>query len=622
MTSPRPGRWLPPTLVGAFVVQTAFLIAFYASDAYDAARSGEVWRLAATYATVAAIFGLLLVPAPSRLARAAQVVVFGLVVAINFARFETTGAFDYAFFHYNLRELLTPLGRRIVGNQVRPIEIVFLFVLPVAAGAWLTRLPSPRPKTPRRRLAAAALCVAILVGLPLAGVRTHESLSSFVMSGVRFHAELRATESALASATYPYVHRFLPSAQARELGGSDAPRPHVILLFLESWSGIYTDRTRPDGTRYTPVFDARRREGLTFDYFYGNSVQSSRGRFSTLCSVIPMYRDKAVYALADAPLRCLPRLLGEKGYQTMIASGSDEPGFENSEPFFRHIGFASTHWESPEDRARDPRIWGAGLQDDAFYRKFFGLLDEEIARDPKRPLFAVAINVSNHYPFRDNPAHAPATEFASKYRRNFVGSLSASDAWLATFFEELERRPALRDALVVLVGDHSFPADEHGVHFNGLGAREESFRTAFALRWPGHVPPRVVTDRAASQLDVAPTIVDLLQIRHRSHFVGRSLVGDDANAIVPMVQPYDGLRLVAVRHPYKLERHEAAEQEHLYDLVSDPEEEHDLIGDPARAPEIDELRRGIAQIRTNESILRAKRVWPPLDREPHCQRAP
>jgi arylsulfatase A-like enzyme len=493
---------------------------------------------------------------------------------------------------------------------VKPLEIVLLLALPIACGvraAWWARVPA-WPSSARVRTATVVTCVSIVLGLPLAHVGTHETLTGFAASALRFYAETREADAAAAfSAPYPLVHPMAPSDEARAIarGGERRRAPNVILLFLESWSVRYPE--------HTPVFEAHRREGLTFEHFYASSVQSSRGRFVTLCSLLPMYREKEVFALADASLHCLPRVMADAGYRTILASASDEPEFERSESFFRQIGFGETHWEDPERRATDPRMWGAGLEDDTFYRELLAMLDERASSGA--PIFAVAINASNHYPFDGDPKHVPAPGYPTKYGRNYVASLEAADRRLATFFEEIDRRPALRDSMVVLVGDHSFPADEHGIHFNGLGAREESFRTGFALSWRGHVMPDVVADRTASQIDVAPTIADLAGVSGFSHFVGRSLVatagGEGAGAVAPMVQPYDGVRLVAVRWPYKLERHEAAQQEHLYDLATDPDEERDRIGDPSLARELPALRDAIRRIRAGQALADQRRIWPP-----------
>lgn len=627
-------RQVPPGIALAIVLEAVFLIALAATDGYDVARSHEWFRVVLTFALVVAIFAPLhlALGVDSRRARVATAGVLVLFITLDFAHFETTGTFDYGFLHENVRELATPLGRRIVTAQVRPLEIVLLFALPVllafatvrwSARAERTRRSGGAPRlSGRSRVLGISTCVALLAASFAMRASTHEPITSFFASAWRFHAEAHRMDVAIGGARYPFVHEFKTTTAAAGQGiAPDAPKPHVITLFLESWSGIYTDRKNEAGKPYTPVFDAHRREGLAVDHFYGSSIQSSRGRFATMCSLIPLYRGKEFSDLENAPLHCLPHVMNEAGYHSFIYSAADEPGFEKSETFFHHMGFTEVRFEDPKQRGVDPLMWGAGLQDDAYYKRLFAMLDDELVQHPQQPLFAVAINASNHYPFNRNPKHQPEPGLPTKYGRNYVGSLRASDAWLATFFEELDRRPAFKDAIVVLIGDHSFPADEHGIHFNGLGAREESFRTAFSLRWNGHVKPRLVTDHAASQIDYAPTITDLTGIDHKSTFQGRSLLEIGSSAgdrpwVAPMVQPYDGVRLVAVHWPFKLEAHEAAQQEHLYDLSKDMDEEDDLLSngegnlDAQQASELVILRDTIERIRRSQAVLHAKRIWP------------
>ena len=607
--------WVPASFWAAALVQTVFLVALAATDGYDVARSGETVRVVLTYATVFALFGIIHWTVTSlKWSQRLASFVFFCFVAVNFARFETAGSFDYGFAHENVRELFTPLGRTIVLANVHAWEVACLFVLPLVIGLAIVRLPALRGQGPlsRSRAGLALSCFAFLVGLPLARVSTHESLTGFVVSALRFHAESRAAASIIKGAPFPFVHASSPSPRARAIAGEDAPRPHVILLFMESWSAAYSDGSTPDGHKITPVFDARRREGLTYDHFYGNSVQSSRGHFSTLCSLIPMFRGKEFVDLPDVRFHCLPSALGEVGYRTLFYSATDEPEFDQADKFFKRIGFADVRWAEGRKEKADPAMWGTGIQDDVFYARFFAALDDKLSREPGAPIFAVAANTSHHYPFSHDPKHVAQPGYPTKYGRNFIASLRMADARLATFFDELEKRPAFRDSIVVLVGDHSFPADEHGIHFNGLGSYEEAFHTGFALRWKGHVPSRVVTDQAASQIDLAPTILDLLQLQTTTHFTGRSLVADDGDVPpVPLVQPYDGVRLAAVKWPLKLVRHESAEQEHLYDLAKDPDEEHDRIADPLLAASVATLRETVIRIHASEPILRQNRVWPP-----------
>jgi phosphoglycerol transferase MdoB-like AlkP superfamily enzyme len=47
---------------------------------------------------------------------------------------------------------------------------------------------------------------------------------------------------------------------------------------------------------------------------------------------------------------------------------------------------------------------------------------------------------------------------------------------LAQFFEELAKRPYLKNALVIITGDHGYPTGEHGVTTTESGVFEASFR--------------------------------------------------------------------------------------------------------------------------------------------------
>jgi arylsulfatase A-like enzyme len=615
---------VPTGVIVACVLETVFLVVFAATDGYDVARSGEALRVVVTYVTTGALFALVHLAVGAR-RRLALGVTFGallLFIAVNVARQASMGSFDYGFVFDHAGDVTTPLGWHILVEQLGAPALAMLAVLPPASLLALIARPSRPPRHGRRlRICAVAALGAFLALVPLARIGTHEALTGFAASAIRFYAEERVAEAAVQAKPYPYVHDEAPTPRGLALAGATAgapsPRPHVIVLFLESVNGLFVDRARErDGRHYMPVFDAHLATGLTVTHFYGSSVHSSRGHFATLCSLVPMYRGKEFTDLPATRFHCLPEVLRDAGYQTLFYSATGEPHFEGSDAFFARIGFSEVEFQ--EDlRGKDPTFWGVGLQDDVFYRRFFSVLDGELARSPGKPIFAVAANASNHYPFREGPAHEADPAEPTSYRRDYVGSLAESDAWLATFFDELEKRPALEDALVVLVSDHSFPADEHGIHFNMIGAYEEAFRAAFLLRWPGHVPAGAkIADRAASQVDVAPTIADLLGLRFRSHFAGRSLFSDAPPEPVAMVQPYDGVHLVAVKLPYKLVVQESAEQEHLYDLSKDPREEHDLLPEAERGPAerkaaLAALRQAVARIRANQALLRENRVWPP-----------
>ena len=135
---------------------------------------------------------------------------------------------------------------------------------------------------------------------------------------------------------------------------------------------------------------------------------------------------------------------------------------------------------------------------------------------------------------------------------------------------------------MVLVGDHGYPAGEHGNFVNAIGAWEENFRTPLVLWSPGWLAPRNIDDRAHSQVDLMPTLLDLLGVDASAHMAGESIVATRTGPANPelLIQPYDGRQLVSLRYPYKLVRHVDTDQESLFDLAADPGEARDLLRGP------------------------------------------
>lgn len=607
--------WVPLVVLVGVALQTIFFLVFWATDRLDAAPRREAARIVLTYATVIALFfGVHLAFASRRRARriALGALVF-VFTTLNAGRTMSDGPIDYGFAFEHVVELATPLGRHILGTKLGYGTLAILVFAPIAAVALLRFVPSlPWPGPRRVRWGLVGVCFVVVFLPPKLHVSTHEAVSSFAASAFRFHAQTRAADAVLGPDPYPLVHEQTPTAAALKLSPDPErpPRPHVILVFLESWNGWFTQLPRANGKPYTPII-ARHAERGAMGYvpFYGNSMQSSRGHFATLCSLSSSVRGKEFVDYHERRLHCLPQVMREAGYRTFFLSATAQATFERGQEWFLRTGFDTADFQSADPKTRDATFWGTGLQDDVFYRQLFQRVDDELAKEPKKPLFVTAANASNHYPFDEAPDFVPDADETTKHRRAYAASLAKADAWLETFFVELAKRPALSDAIVVLVGDHGFPADEHGVHINMLGANDETFRTSFFLRWGERELPRR-EGRAFSQIDIAPTIADLLLLRGKTHFSGQSVLDDAKPSPVPLVQPYDGIHLAVVLWPWKLVRHEASDQEHLYDLRADPQETIDHIKDPAAASVLPTLRAGIMKIRATHALLREDRVWP------------
>jgi len=264
-----------------------------------------------------------------------------------------------------------------------------------------------------------------------------------------------------------------------------------------------------------------------------------------------------------------------------------------------------------------PHAWGWGLQDEFFFPKVFAFLERQKnnSRSPSAssPVFCVLSTIASHMRWNQLPRHErylfphPASP-----SERFANAIYLADRGLQEFFKQLRQRPGFADSLVIICGDHGFPAGEHGNFFSEIGCYEESFRTPLLIWWPGHVRPRFDAARACSQLDIAPTVLDLLGISTTTHFMGRSLLNEESttNPIIPFMQSYDGIYLCTLRYPEKYVRHLRTGREYLYDLEADPSESRNILDESRHSPLLRELRSACDIFFINQYLLDKNRIWP------------
>ncbi len=153
-------------------------------------------------------------------------------------------------------------------------------------------------------------------------------------------------------------------------------------------------------------------------------------------------------------------------------------------------------------------------------------------------------------------------------------------------------------AVVLYTSDHGDALDSHCLGGKGPALYDEIARVPLLARWPGATPPGAVCPHPASHIDVAPTILDLLQLPAPPVLDGTSMVPalldpnvrvneyvfsefgryevdhDGFGGFQPLRGVFDGR--------YKLVVNLLTSDE-LYDLKNDPDEMTNLIGSAAHA---------------------------------------
>lgn len=465
-------------------------------------------------------------------------------------------------------------------------------------------LRSQTHRTSSRRATLIAAVVALASFLPARG---YSELGNVLWSSV---LDLSKAEAA---SLQPGQYPLLRTNAANAAGAPAEPkRVPVILLMVESFNARFLGQKR-NGKPILPVLERHLQDGLHVRRFYGNSIQTSLGQFATLMGVPPLAKGSLFQAYRETRLLGLPQVLANAGYQTAFLQAYPKIDFEGTGDFMRAQGFAvveSPVKAGPEDA---PFVWGWGPEDRLLYRDGFRRLDELHAHD-SAPIFATMATISSHMRFRVPPERRTLYPEPVTQEERYLNAIHLVDEQLEDFFSEVKKRPWLNDALIVITGDHSFPTGQHGVEFNEVGYYEESFRIPFLMVWPGHLAPRVVDDFEASQVDIAPTILDAMGLLPKEHhFYGQSILSAEPRRPVPLVQPYNGEYLGVVRNGLKYLRRSRTGEEIAFDLRRDPDERQNVLRGSHGSvnPEaIQELKAATANLEVVRAALQSNAVWP------------
>ncbi len=242
--------------------------------------------------------------------------------------------------------------------------------------------------------------------------------------------------------------------------------------------------------------------------------------------------------------------------------------------------------------------------------KAVGWLKATIATEPDRRFFLMVHYFDPHYPYK------PPAELVDL--TGYDGELAFVDAEIGRLLTEMRELSFLDDTLVIVLGDHGELLDPKRPTARHAGYLEDAvLRVPLLMHWPRVLPNGRKIANQVPLLDVAPTVLDLLQIPAPPQFRGRSLVpliegkraGEEEKVYFETLywklEEKRGISRYGVRTPtlkYILDLKTAGEtsirMEELYNLATDVEERKNLMAD-STVPEtyrevLEPLRREVA----------------------------
>lgn len=438
-----------------------------------------------------------------------------------------------------VRFLLLPRGREAAGSMqgfgLRVALFAALSLLLALASLSVVRplterLLAARSPGFRRALAAVALAAAAVVGLvppQLSHAFRRTSSVERLFAALPFDPRLGASRGAqiddpalrpLESALerkYKNAFARLFVERASDASLPRGPRPHVVVIVLESW------RRDALTAEFMPKLTARARSGLLLERHSSGSIYSEAGLFALLYGRSPLQ----YHATLDRKLRPeLCELLRRSGYACAYFSGQPRTWMRQEE------------FVAPENFDRfehDDR--GSWVDWD---RRALGRLVESVKSSAEKPIFALAFLMSSHFEYqyppefeRKTPADAKVrfgvrmsslgAEAELPLRNRYANSMAFLDSLVDRTLSEL---PA--DCLVIVTGDHGESLRDDGRFGHGYSFAEVIATTPAFLSGPG-IPSRHL-DSPSFHSDFLPTLAHALGAPPRSfeELGGRDLLAD------------------------------------------------------------------------------------------------
>ncbi len=294
----------------------------------------------------------------------------------------------------------------------------------------------------------------------------------------------------------------------REIRNEGNPKKlNVIVVVEESLSAEYLGAFGSTGN-LTPNLDRLARESLFFTHVYASGTRTVRGLEALALSTPPLPGESVVKRPHNENLFSWGSLMRSLGYDTKyVYAGYGY--FDNMNAFFSHNGFdVVDRSDFAKDEITFANIWG--VCDEDLFRKV--IKEAGRSRAAGKPFFTMVMTTSNHRPFT-----YPEGRINIPPGTGRGGGVKYADYSIGRFIEETKRQPWFRDTLFVIVADHC--AGSAGKTHLPV----KRYEIPLLIYSPAHVQKGTV-DRLASQIDVAPTVLGLMNMSYRTRFLGKDIM--------------------------------------------------------------------------------------------------
>jgi phosphoglycerol transferase MdoB-like AlkP superfamily enzyme len=299
-------------------------------------------------------------------------------------------------------------------------------------------------------------------------------------------------------------------------------RLNVVVVVVESLSAQYLGAFG-NQQNLTPNLDRLAQESILFTNMHATGTRTDRGLEAITLSVPPTPGRSKVKRPHNEDLFTWGGVLQERGYDTKFIYGGNGY-FDNMNYFFSHNGFEVV----------DRKYLGKG---EITFENAWGVCDEDLfnkalsectrSYQNHTPFFALVMTTSNHRPYTYPEGRIDIPSGTGR-----SGAMKYTDYALGKLIKDAQQMPWFDNTVFLIVADHcASSAGKVSLPF-------KRYEIPLFIYSPAHFAPQRV-DTLASQIDIAPTVLGLLNFSYTTQFFGKDLAHvapDQGNAFIGTYQ--------------------------------------------------------------------------------------
>lgn len=301
----------------------------------------------------------------------------------------------------------------------------------------------------------------------------------------------------------------------KQYGELPEQKPNIVIFIIESFGREYLGAFNKNTSiknfiSYTPFIDSLAQHSLIYTNAYANGYKSIHAMSSVLAG-IPSFKDAYTSSpYGNQKVQSLISILKNEGYETSFFHGA-ENGSMGFQGFGNILGIDKYYGRNEYNNDSDyDGYWG--IWDEPFLQFM-----EKKLNTQKQPFLSTVFTVSSHEPYN----------IPEKYKNKFPEGpvriqkcVRYTDYSIKKFFEAAKKSSWYKNTIFVMVADHSnlisYPEYRKELNLNAVPI----------LFFTPNEQFKGVIKSEAQQIDIYPTLLDMIGYKKKFRSWGRSLISN------------------------------------------------------------------------------------------------